>query len=163
MRALIAVVTSVVVFQVHSALAASPEEARFLTAAKLAFEKHDADGLVALTCWDRVPQRIRQTAKRQYARAFYRGKAEITLTNADPEFVKVQGEWKRGEDPRFADFDPKWKEFGVTNRLNLPIVRQLKVKYGPIEEVGAVYTVSWSCPVGEKDGRLYFCEPAPTE
>jgi hypothetical protein len=68
MKILILAITSILVFQLQTIRAASPEEeARFVAAAKLAFEKHDTDALVALTCWDQVPNKLKADGQQQYA------------------------------------------------------------------------------------------------
>ncbi|HZQ48259.1 MAG TPA: hypothetical protein VFC07_14680, partial [Verrucomicrobiae bacterium] len=60
MKILILAIASVLVLQLQLVQAASPEEeARFIAAAKQAFVKHDASALVALTCWDRVPDKLK--------------------------------------------------------------------------------------------------------
>jgi hypothetical protein len=36
--------------------------------------------------------------------------------------------------------------------------------YGPIKNSdGDTTTIEWAYPVGEKDGKLYFSEPAPVK
>ncbi|MEI8290282.1 MAG: hypothetical protein WCH99_12495 [Verrucomicrobiota bacterium] len=65
-------------------------------------------------------------------------------------------------DPRFAGFGRDWEEFSVTNRLNLTAIKELKMVYGPKKNSdGSSTTIDWSYPVGEKNGKLYFCEPTP--
>ncbi|MBI3876933.1 MAG: hypothetical protein HY300_13435, partial [Verrucomicrobia bacterium] len=61
--------------------ASQEDEARFLAAARTAFEKHDADALVALTCWDRVPDKLKDTGKKQYVRDVALTITDITITN----------------------------------------------------------------------------------
>jgi hypothetical protein len=143
MKTLILVLTSVLVLQLQSVLAASSEEeARFVAAAKQAFEKHDADALAALTCWDRVPDKLKVSGKKQYVRDVAQTATDITLTNPDPDYP-----------------DLVWKDTdGVSYRSNLSVVKQLKITFAPGGEFGdARY------PVGEKDGKLYLLEPAPVK
>jgi hypothetical protein len=122
--------------------AASPaEEARFVAAVRAAFEKHDADALVALTCWDRVPDKLKADGKKQYARDVAQTVSDITLTNPDPNYPDLV--WK-GSD-------------GVSYRSNLPVVKQLKITFKTGEFGDGRY------PVGEKDGKLYLLEPAPVK
>ena len=165
MKTLILALTAILVFRLQPVLAASSdEEARFVTAAKQAFEKHDADALVLLTCWDHVPDRIKQAGKQQYARAVMAMNVVITLVSPDAQIVKLNDEWKKNRDPRFVELDHTWQEFGVTNRLNLPAAKELKMTYGPIKNSdGDTTTIEWAYPVGEKDGKLYFSEPAPVK
>ena len=55
---------AVLVSPLQSVWAASAEEeARFLAAVKTAFEKHDANALVALSCWDRVPEKLKKSTQ----------------------------------------------------------------------------------------------------
>lgn len=120
--------------------AAQKEEARFLAAAKQAFEKHDADALMALTCWDRVPDKFKASGKKQYARDVAQTATDIALTNPDPNYP-----------------DLTWKDTdGVSYRSNLPVVKQLKITFAP----GGPFK-DGTYPVGEKDGKLYLLEPAP--
>jgi len=128
--------------QLQSGSAASPEEeARFVAAARQAFEKHDAAALVALTCWDRVPDKLKASGKKQYARDVAQTVSDITLTNPDPDYP-----------------DLVWKDTdGVSYRSNLPVVKQLKIIFKTGEFGDGRY------PVGEKDGKLYFLEPAPVK
>jgi hypothetical protein len=165
MRALTLTLTAVLAFHLHSALAASPEEeARFVAAAKQAFEKHDANALVLLTCWDRVPDRIKKEGVRQYERAVATTNALVTLENPGQRIVRLNDGWTKNMDPRFAGFGRNWEEFSVTNHLNLPAIKELKMVYGPIKNSdGSSTTIDWSYPVGEKDGKLCFCEPAPVK
>ncbi len=139
MKKLVLVLISVLALQLQSALAASAEEqSRFLTAAKQAFEKKDVEALMALVCWDRVPDKFKESRKKQYTRDFGDATGDIALT--DP-------------DPNYPDHDWKDKD-GVSYRVNLPVIKQLKIK----TKIGsAIY------PVGEKDGKLYLLAPAPVK
>jgi hypothetical protein len=142
MKTLILALTSVLVLQLQSSLAASPEEeARFVAAAKQAFAKHDADALAALTCWDRVPDKLKASGKKQYVRDVAQTVSDITLTNPHLDYP-----------------DLVWKDTdGVSYRSNLPVVKQLKITFKTGEFGDGRY------PVGEKDGKLYFLEPAPVK
>jgi len=152
MKTLIFVLSTILVFRLQPVLAASPDEqARFIAATKQAFDKHDADALVTLTCWDRVPDKFKESGKKQYARDVAQTAADVALTDPDPKYPDL--EWK--------DKD------GVLYHSNLPVVRQLKItfssgtkidtKVGNVKVRDAVY------PVGEKDGKLYLLEPAPVK
>jgi hypothetical protein len=161
MKTLILALTSVLALQLQSSLAASPEEdARFVAAAKQAFEKHDADALVAMTCWDRVPDKLKKDGKQQYATIVAGPHAtDIKFISPDPKH-----EWTVDEDPRFVEIDPDWKAAGVTYHSNLPVVKQLKITFAPMDAGGGTsLTIDVTYPVGEKDGKLYFVEPAPVK
>ena len=142
----------ILVIQVQSVLAASPEEeARFVAAVKQSFEKHDVDALMALTYWGNVPDKFKESGKKQYARDVSQTSRDIALSAPNPKYPDV--EWKDSD--------------GVLYRSNLPVVKQLKItfvsgakidtKIGSLKVRDAVY------PVGEKDGRLYLLEPAPVK
>jgi hypothetical protein len=150
---------SVLLLQLQTGVAASPEEeARFVAAVKQAFEKHDAEGLIALTCWDRVTDKSKDFGKRHFAKVVARTATDFTLTNPDPQYPV--GEWKEAD--------------GVTYGLNLPLVKQLKVVLSVkdkikdkapeaidvfgIDDYGMIIF-----NVGEKDGKLYLLEPAPVK
>jgi hypothetical protein len=143
MKTLILALTAILVMRLQPVLAASPdEEARFVAATKQAFEKHDADALMALTCWDRVPDKFKDSGKKQYDRDAKQGATDITLTNPDPD-----------------EPDLVWKDTdGVSYRSNLSVVKQLKITFTP----GGRFK-DGTYPVGEKDGKLYLLEPAPTK
>jgi hypothetical protein len=124
-------------------LAASPEEeARFLTAAKAAFEKHDGEALAALTCWDRVPDKLKESNKKHYGRDVAQTATDMKVINPDPNFPDL--EWK--------DTD------GVSYRSNLPVTKQLKITFAP----GGRFKDA-TYPIGEKDGKLFLLEPAPVK
>ena len=168
MKTLILALTSVLVLQLQSALAASPEEeARFVAAARQAFEKHDAAALVALTCWDRAPDKLKKNGEQQYVGIIGYAKTitgppvtDIKLLNPDKSSVQ----WNVDDDPRFVEIDPAWKQAGVGYRSNLPIVNQLKVTFAPTKaDDKTSLTIDVTYPVGEKDGKLYFIEPAPAK
>src|SRR5271169_6542661 len=108
MKTLILALTAILVFRLQPVLAASSdEEARFVAAAKMAFEKHDADALMALTCWDRVPDKFKAGGKKQYARDVAQTATGITLTNPDPD-----------------EPDLVWKDTdGVSYQSNLSVVK----------------------------------------
>ena len=139
MKKMVLVLISVLALQSQSTLAASAEEqSRFLTAAKQAFEKKDVEALMALVCWDRVPDKFKESRKKQYTRDFGDASGDIALTDPDPNYP-----------------DHEWKDKdGILYRANLPVVKQLKIK----TKIGnAIY------PVGEKDGKLYLLAPAPVK
>lgn len=149
MKTFVLVIISVLALQLQSVQAASPEEVKFVVTVKQAFEKHDAAVLVTMTCWDRVPDKFKDSGKKQYARDVAQKATDIALTDPDPQYPDI--EWK--------DKD------GVSYRSNLPVIKQLKVtfsagtsldtKAGNMKVRDAVY------PVGEKDGKLYLLKPAP--
>lgn len=128
----------------QSVQAASPEEqARFLAAVRQAYDKQDTNALFALVCWDRVTRKDADSARKQFERILSGTKvADMVLVDPDPKLPKH--EW--------TDKD------GVSYRPNLPLIKQLKITYGP----GALFHRGL-LPVGEKDGRLYLSEPAPVE
>ncbi|HXT12614.1 MAG TPA: hypothetical protein VN873_13705 [Candidatus Angelobacter sp.] len=135
-------IAETLVKRLPSARAASPdEEAKFVEAAKQAFEKHDANALAALTCWDRVPNKLRTSGKEQYVRDVAQTIIDITLTNPDPNYPDIV--WK--------DTD------GVSYRSNLPVVKQLKITFKTGQFGDGRY------PIGEKNGKLYLSEPAPVK
>lgn len=156
-------ITTVLAFLLYSVRAASPEEeARFLTASRQAFERHDSNALVLLTCWDRVPDRIKREGAKQYERAVAATNVLVTLVPPSQKFVQLNDGWTKNIDSRFVGIGRNWEEFNATNRLNLAIVKELKMVYGPVKNSdGSSTTINWSYPVGEKDGKLYICEPAP--
>ena len=122
--------------------ASQQEEARFLAAAKSAFEKHDAEALATLTCWDRVPDKLKESGKKHYVRDAALTMTDMALTPPDPQSPDL--EWKDKE--------------GVAYRSNLPVLKHLKISFAP---GGRFKDVTY--PVGEKAGRLYLLEPAPVE
>jgi hypothetical protein len=138
--------------QTHLALAASPEEeARFVAAAKQAFEKHEAEALVALTCWDRVSDELKDRGKKRYAK-------EVALT--------ASGVVLSAPDPSSPDLE--WKdEAGVAHRSNLPVVKHLKITFAPGSTIelkrGPVKVKDVTYPVGEKEGKLFLLQPAPVK
>jgi len=157
-------ITSILALQLQPSWSASPEEeARFIAAAKQAFAKHDADALVALTCWDGVPDKLKKDGKQQYAPAASTEAppvAEAKLLN--PAQADLQ--WAVDEDPRFMPMDPAWKETGVVYHSNLPIVKELKLTFAPLKaNDNSSITFDVTYPVGEKDGKLYFIEPTPVK
>ena len=130
------------VVQVHESAAASAEEKRFLAAAKQAFVNHDADALMALTCWDRVPEKFKLSGKAQYARDVAMSATDISLVAPDPKLPDLV--WKDSD--------------GVSYRSNLTVVKHLKISFAS----GSQF-LDGSYPVGEKAGKLYLLEPAPVE
>jgi hypothetical protein len=134
----------------QSVRAASPaEETRLLAAAKSAFAKHDADALIALTCWDRVPDDLKESGKLHYTKEVVLSVTDITLSAPDPTMPDV--EWKDGK--------------GVAYRSNLPVTKHLKITFVPGSMIelkrGPVKVKDVTYSVGEKDGKLYLLEPAP--
>lgn len=125
------------------------EEARFVAAARRAFENHDADALMALTCWDRAPDKVKVSGKTRYARDVAQTATDIVLISPDPMYP-----------------DHEWKDKdGVSYRSNLPVVKQLKITFSSgttIEtQIGAVSVSHAHYPVGEKEGKLFLLAPAP--
>ena len=122
--------------------ATQDEEVRFATAARKVLDTHDADALAALTCWDRVPDKLKENGKKQYARDAARAVIDVRLTNPDPKFP-----------------DLVWKDKdGTAYRSNLAVTKQLNITFasgGLFKEV--------TYPIGEKDGKLYLLEPAPVK
>jgi hypothetical protein len=144
MKTLILALTSALVFQLQSAVAASPEEeARFLAAVRQGFDKQDTNALFALTCWDRVPEKSIEYGKAQLVRDITTMKvSDMKLIDADPKFP-----------------DREWKDKdGVAYRSNLPVIKQLKITFVP----GGRFKQG-VIPVGDKDGILYMLEPAPVK
>ena len=128
---------------VRPATAATPEEeARFLGAAKAAFEKRDANALVALTCWDRVPDQQKASGRKQYVRDVTLNATELLLVDPDPKFPDL--EWT--------------DEAGVSYRSNLAVTKQLKITFS---RNGRFSDARY--PVGEQDGKLYLLKPAPVK
>ena len=122
--------------------ATQDEDARFVTAARKAFDTHDANALAALTCWERVSDKLKESGRKQYAKDAARTVADVKLTNPDPKFP-----------------DLAWKDKdGTEYRSNLPVTKQLKITFGP----GGLFREA-TYPVGEKDGKLYLLEPAPVK
>jgi|GEM_PF-1657475 len=141
MKILIFSVVSTLILQLQPVLAATPdEEVRFVAAAKQAFQKHDADGLMAITCWDRVPDQLKESARQIYARDAKQDVTDIKLTK--PDTKKPDLMWK--------DKD------GISYRSNLAVVKQLVITFAP-----GGHFKDGTYPVGEKKGKLYLLEPAP--
>ena len=140
MKTLILAIASLLLLQSQAVRATSPEEeAQFVAAAKQAFAKHDASALAALTCWDRVPDKLKASGRDQYTRDAAQTVSDITLTNPDPDYP-----------------DLAWKDKdGISYRSNLPVLKQLKITFKTGDFSDGRY------PVGEKDGKLYLLEPAP--
>jgi hypothetical protein len=164
MKTLALLIISILAVQLQPLLAASPdEEARFVAAVKQAFAKHDADALVALTCWDGAPDKLKKDGKLQYAPA---ASAEAPAV-ADAKLLnpaKPDVQWSADEDPRFIEIDPAWKETGAAYHSNLAIVKELKLTFAPMKaDANSSVTIDVTYSVGEKDGKLYFIEPAPVK
>jgi hypothetical protein len=168
MKILIFALAAVFAFPFLSVRAASlEEETNFINSVKQAFEKHDADALVALTCWDKVPDKLKKDGKRQYAGDVAYAKSIVGSPIADIKLInsgQSNLEWKEDDDGRFAEIDPAWKETGVVYWLNLPVLKQLKITFAPTKaDDKTSLTIEVTYPVGEKDGKLYFAEPAPVK
>jgi hypothetical protein len=131
---------------------ASPDEqAKFLAAAKQAFEKHNSDALAALTYWGRVSDKLKERGKKRYAQ-------EVALTVTDVALS--------APDPKSPDLE--WKdEAGIAHRSNLPVTKHLKITFAPGSSIqlkrGTVKVRDVTYPVGEKDGKLYLLQPAPVK
>ena len=138
--------------QAHLAAAASPEEeARFVAAVRQAFEKHEADALVALACWDGVPDERKDHCRKQYAK-------EVALT--------ATGVVLSAPDSRCPDRD--WVDkAGVVYRANLPVIKHLRITFAPgstIEvKLGTTKVGDVTYPVGEKAGKLFLVQSAPVK
>jgi len=120
--------------------AASPEEEqKFVTAVKSAFAKKDPAALAALTCWDRVPDNLKQRQLKGYASEMKWEANEVSLT--------------KPEQP-----DQEWKDKnGVSFKFNLTITKWLRPSF-PAE----AHLKIWHS-VGEKDGKLFIAAPAPVQ
>ena len=152
MKTLTIALTAVLAFHLHSALAASPEEeVRFVAAAKLAFEKHDTNALIALTCWDRVSEKMKASGETRYAK-------EVALTATDVVLS--------APDPNSPDLEWKY-EAGVAHRSNLTMTKHLKITFAPGSTIelkrGPVKVKDVTYPVGEKEGKLFLLQPAPVK
>jgi hypothetical protein len=152
LKTILMALTACLSLSILPAQAASPAaEARFLAAAKAAFQKHDAAALTALVCWDRVPENLQVSGKERLAR-------EVALTATDLVLI--------APDPQLPDLE--WKDAtGTAFRANLPVTRHLKITFAPGSVVqlkrGPVKVKDTSYPVGEKDGKLFLLEPAPVK
>jgi hypothetical protein len=108
--------------------ATQDEDARFVTAARKAFDTHDADALASLTCWERVPDKLKESGKKQYARDAARAVTNVMLTNPDPKLP-----------------DLVWKDKdGTVYRSNLAVTKQLKISFA----AGGLFKDA-TYPVGE--------------
>jgi hypothetical protein len=133
-------------------VATPPEEAaRFVAAAKQAFENRDVEALMALTCWDRVPDKLKESGRKHYVRDIAHNATDIVLISPDPMYP----------DHMWNDKD------GVSYRSNLPVVKQLKITFSPgttiDTKIGAIGVSHAHYPVGEKEGKLYLLAPAPVK
>jgi hypothetical protein len=152
MKPTLLLLASLLLVPAYLALAASPEEeARFVTAAKQAFEKHEADALIRLTCWDRVSDEHKERGKKRYAKEVALTATDVVLSAPDPNSPDL--EWK--------------DEAGVARRSNLPVVKHLKITFAPgstIElKMGPVKVKAVTYPVGEKAGKLFLLQSAPVK
>jgi hypothetical protein len=144
MKILIISLASVLIMQWQPAMAASPEaEVKFLAAVRQGFEQQDTNALIALTCWDRVPEKNIAYGQQQLVRDITTMKvADMKLIDPDPGLP-----------------DQVWKDKdGVAYCSNLPVIKQLKITFAP----GGRFETG-SFPVGEKDGKLFLLEPAPVK
>jgi hypothetical protein len=127
--------------------AATPEEeARFLAEVRKAFAARDASGLDALTCWDRVPAKLKENLQAAYASLVAEQGVVFDFKLADP-------------DRKFVDRDRT--EEGVTYRANLPVTRQLNMKATDPRDKKTLFILTFA--VGEKDGKLFLLGSAPVE
>ena len=130
----------VVAFTFYSAFSATPEEENaFVAAVRKAFATHDADALVALTCWDRVPAKQKQITAARYGE-LVKGAVDISLIDPDPHFS-----------------DRGWTEDGVTYHANLSVSKRLQM----VSPTDTSFKIRLS--VGEKDGKLFIVGQAPAK
>jgi hypothetical protein len=139
----------------------SQAEASFITAVTNAFAKHDADALVAITCWDHAPEKLKNSGRQQYLGIVSAAGPPIKdLKLLDPKHPGP--DWNVDDDPRFAEIDPAWKKSGVVYHANLQVVKQLKITFAPAKAGDKTpLTITVTYPVGDKGGKLYFIEPVP--
>ncbi len=114
-----------------------------------------------------MPDKLKKDGSEQYARVIGYAKtiAGPPVKDAkllDPKHSSV--EWNVDHDPRFVEIDRAWKEAGVVYHPNLSVVKQLKITFAPTKaDDNTSLTINVTYPVGEKDGKLYFIEPAPVK
>ena len=131
----------------NAASSATPEEqARFLAAVQKAFDARDASGLDALTCYDRTPEKLKQSLQTTYAALLAEKGVVLDFKLVDP-------------DRKFIDKERT--EDGVAYRANLPITRQLNIKYKNATDQKTLLQMCF--PVGEKDGKLFLLGSAPVK
>ena len=123
-------------------IAASPEaEAHFVADAKAAFDTKDSSKLMSLTCWDGVTSEFKTMQTQQYSAMVQSPISKVELVAPDP---KQTTEFTRD---------------GVTYRLNLAVIKQLKITI--VTKPGD--SASAAMPVGEKDGKLFIATTAPVK
>src|SRR6266700_337664 len=126
--------------------AAPEEEARFLAAVQKAFEARDASVLDELTCWDRVPEKLKQNLQGTYAALVAEKGVVFDFKLVDPE-------------RKFVDRDRT--EDGVPYRANLPVTRQLNMKATDTRDKKTLFILTFA--VGEKEGKLFLLGSAPVK
>jgi hypothetical protein len=123
-------------------IAASPEaEAHFVAEAKAAFDTKDSSRLMSLVCWDGVTPEMKKELTEQYSGMVQQPISRVELVAPDP---KQTTEFTRN---------------GVTIRLNLTVIKQLKITI--VTKPGD--SASAAIPVGEKDGKLFITTTAPVK
>jgi hypothetical protein len=122
-----------------SAPATPEEQARFLTAVRQAYDKHDTNDIFTLVCWDGVSDKDTDGLKKMLVREVAEKVSEMTLIDPDP---KISDEWK--------DKD------GIGYHSNLPVIKRLSIYFAPGGDIRSDLT-----PVGEKDGKLFLVGPIP--
>ena len=144
MKTLILAVTSVLTFHLQSALAVSPEEeARFLAAVRQGFEKQDPNAIFTLTCWDRMSDKNLKGSKDDLVKYI------TTMKVSDIKLLEPSSKFSG-----WFCIIPDGTEY----RYNLPVIKQVTITFAPGGSV-----TSEDFPVGEKGGKLYLVEPAPTK
>jgi len=123
-------------------IAASPEaEAHFVADAKAALDAKDSSKLLSLVCWDGVAPEMKTMLTKQFSGMVQQPVSQVELVAPSPT---LKTEYTRN---------------GVTYRVNLAVIKQLKITYVP---KSGDYT-SLAIPVGEKDGKLLFTTAAPVK
>ena len=121
-------------------------EARFVHEATMAFEKHDVNRLQALYCWDRVSDVTKEKTWEANSNTLSRTVIDIELVDPDPQYIH------------------DWKVGGVTYVANLPVTKQLQVRFEPPEgSASGVHYVMLPYNVGKKGGKLYLLSVAPVK
>ena len=121
-------------------------EARFVHEATMAFEKHDVNRLQALYCWDRVSDVTKEKTWEANSNTLARTVIDIELVDPDPQYIH------------------DWKVGGVTYAANLPVTKQLQVRFEPPEgSAPGVQYVMLPYNVGKKGGKLYLLSAAPVK
>jgi opacity protein-like surface antigen len=137
MKRILCVCACIIVFLAQAKAASVEEEQRFIAAVKSAFENKDVNALDALTCWDRVPENLKQKQLKGYATEIKYSIKTFALTAP--------------EQP-----DQEWKDKdGSAYKFNLTITKWLKPAFPPEAHLQIWHSV------GEKDGKLFIAAPAP--